>query len=135
MADYLALWLIGAALVAIVARQKGFPVGAWFVYGLLLWPVALLHAFARPRSAEGAARAATAEGRLPCPACAEPILPAARLCPQCRSPLQTGWAAAVRAGNLAADGYPADAPPRRFGETVAAYRARLAAAGFIAEQP
>lgn len=130
MAEYVALWLIGAALVAIVARQKGFPTAAWFAYGLLLWPVALLHAFAKPRSAEGAARAAAAEGRLPCPSCAEPILPAATLCPHCRSTLPAGWAARA-AGPLGPDGFPAAAPARRFGETEQAYRDRLRAAGLI----
>lgn len=33
------------------------------------------------------------EARLACPLCAEPILPAAKVCPHCRSELPSDWAA------------------------------------------
>ena len=35
--------IIFGMITGIRARQKGYRFGRWFVYGLLIWPVALIH--------------------------------------------------------------------------------------------
>jgi hypothetical protein len=63
-------WFVGAA--------KG-RAGAGFALGLLLsWLGVIFAFFLRP---------SPSLGRKPCPFCAEPILPAAKLCPHCGSEL------------------------------------------------
>jgi hypothetical protein len=37
------IWLVMGFVVACVANEKGFWVVGWFVYGILLWPIALMH--------------------------------------------------------------------------------------------
>jgi hypothetical protein len=72
IASVVTAWLIGAA--------KG-RAGAGFLLGLLLGVIGAIGALfltATPAS----------RGRTACPHCAEPILPAARLCPHCRSVLE-----------------------------------------------
>ncbi len=66
------LLVAGAAglIVMAMANAKGAAPVPWFVYGALLPPVAFLHILLRP-------------GRIACEACAERILAAARVCPNC----------------------------------------------------
>jgi len=37
-------WLIMAIIVAMVAKSRGRDAIGWFFYGLLIWPIALVHA-------------------------------------------------------------------------------------------
>ncbi len=101
-------WLVGMAiaggLVALIAVNKGRSGLAWFFYGAFLFPIAFVHACVMGRDTTpktvAEAEAATARreaaereaSRRPCPKCAELILPAAAVCPQCRSELPAGWA-------------------------------------------
>lgn len=32
-----------ASLIAVIAQAKGLSPGTWLIYGLLVWPVALVH--------------------------------------------------------------------------------------------
>lgn len=82
----LLIFLFVLALVpAAIAAMKGRSAFGFFVYGLFLLPVAIIHALlAAPASREERVRK---EGRVPCPVCSEAILPAAKLCPHCRSNL------------------------------------------------
>lgn len=43
------IWIIGGIATAVVASAKGYSGFKWFWYGLLILPVAILHAFAIPR--------------------------------------------------------------------------------------
>jgi hypothetical protein len=45
-------WLMMAGVVAMVGKSKGRSAAPWFFYGLLLWPIALVHALLL-RQAEG----------------------------------------------------------------------------------
>ncbi len=36
-------WIVMAVVVAIVANSKGRSPVAWFFYGFLIWPIALVH--------------------------------------------------------------------------------------------
>lgn len=50
-------WLIMAVVVARVADSKGYKWPVWFFYGLLIWPIALVHILtipADPRIADDA---------------------------------------------------------------------------------
>lgn len=76
-------WVVMGLIVALVARSKGRSGVGWFFYGLLIWPVALVHILVIGRTARGELRRARAEGRRPCPHCAEFIRQEAKLCPHC----------------------------------------------------
>ena len=54
------------------------------IYGLLIWPAALIHLLCIPRTERGLERQARAEGRSPCPHCSEQIRHGAKVCPFCR---------------------------------------------------
>ena len=44
------IWSVMGFVVACVADDKGFWVVGWFVYGVLLWPIALVHVLvAKPK--------------------------------------------------------------------------------------
>jgi hypothetical protein len=71
-----------AAIPAAIAQSKGHSFFAWWIYGVLLWIVALIHStvIAPVRK---------------CPYCAEGIKPEAKVCPHCqRDLLSTEKAAA-----------------------------------------
>lgn len=40
----LALLALAAVVPAVIAQQKGEPALTWWLYGFLLWPVAMWHA-------------------------------------------------------------------------------------------
>jgi hypothetical protein len=45
-----------AFVVAIIARSKGHHPALWFLYGLLIWPIALVHILVAKRDEERLAR-------------------------------------------------------------------------------
>ncbi len=92
MIELLILALVMAFVVGHIAESKGRGGGRWFLFGLVLWPIALVLILLAPRTPQAALKRARAEGRFPCPFCAELVKAEARLCPQCRSDLAEGWA-------------------------------------------
>ena len=72
---------MGSGTTAMVAKSKGKSAFAWFVYGLLLWPIALTHALLskaeNDQPAENPATLDQADLR-ECPFCAEQIKAKAR---------------------------------------------------------
>lgn len=80
-------WIVGAVAAAVAGAAKGRSAVAWFFYGLLIWPVAIVHALCLSRKAPDAVAVAT---RIPCPTCREPIFPDALICLHCRTPHADG---------------------------------------------
>jgi hypothetical protein len=72
--------LIGAVIVAMIADHKGRNVMGWFVFGLVLWPFALVAIFLEDNRSPD-------KSRLPCPHCAELVLAKANVCPHCQTEL------------------------------------------------
>jgi hypothetical protein len=65
---------------AVIAGRRGLSVLTWWLYGALLFPVAVIHVFfATPESVTIAGRAPAR----PCPHCAETIRPEAKVCKHC----------------------------------------------------
>ena len=90
--EWLIFWVVMAAVVAIIAHSKGLSGGLWFLYGFLIWPIALVHALVSPRADQAEKTRGLKAGRRPCPHCAEMIRPEARVCPHCQRDLTPNWA-------------------------------------------
>ena len=77
-------WLIMAVVVAFVANSKGKSGGLWFFYGLVIWPIALIHAIVTPKEPEAVERQQQSEGKMRCPNCADWVYKQAKTCPHCQ---------------------------------------------------
>lgn len=91
-------WIICGVFTAMVASSKGRSGTAWALSGFLFGPLALLAVGFMPAQEAGGAR-------VPCPSCAEMILPNAKVCHFCGSavqfqprPIHPDLAAAAAAG-------------------------------------
>jgi hypothetical protein len=85
------LWLAFSLAVAIYARRKNRSATGWWFFAVIVSPLVAALFLA----AAGDQRDAT---RLPCPECAETVLPAARRCPYCHAALAEGWSEIARLG-------------------------------------
>jgi hypothetical protein len=74
----LVFWLMMATLVAAIAANKGRNWFGFFVYGFLLWPLALVHALVMRSEIS-----MPDPDLRPCPHCAEPIKRQAKVCKHC----------------------------------------------------
>lgn len=98
-------WFVMAVAVTLVASSKGYSRFLWFFYGLLIWPIALVHILTLPKSAERIEEEKIKEGRIKCPSCSEWILGTAKSCPHCSSKLSSEKIAAARGGLEPAKGW------------------------------
>jgi hypothetical protein len=89
--DLIFAWLCMVALLGLIpayiaaTRGRSFP--AWWLYGSLLFVVALVHSLLLPKPPEMVAEEATRAGLAKCPNCAEWIKSEARVCKHCRLPV------------------------------------------------
>lgn len=89
-AFWLSFWIVGSALVGVIASGRGRSVFGYVLLSLLVSPlIALVLVVALPSLKSGATRidAPSAATHVRCQACAEWVLPQARLCKHCGSAL------------------------------------------------
>lgn len=82
--ELLFFWFIMAGVVAFVANSKGRSGGLWFLYGFVIWPIALIHAIVIQKDAETIERQHYNEGKMRCPNCADWVYKQAKTCPHCQ---------------------------------------------------
>ncbi len=91
--DLLFMLLIGliiGVIPAAIAQRKGRSFVAWWIYGFLLFIVALPHSLLLKRSEAGIEARQLSEGMQKCPFCAEMIRQEAKVCRFCHSDLTSG---------------------------------------------
>lgn len=76
-----AFWVLCGVFAAMVASSKGRSGLGWGLLGFLFGPLALLAVGFMPATNTGS-------GRVPCPSCAELILPDAKVCRFCGATVQ-----------------------------------------------
>lgn len=78
-------WLLMGVVVGIIANSKGRDALAWGLYGVAIWPIALVHILTKPATgAAVAAQRAVQDGpEKKCPECAEMIKADAKVCRFC----------------------------------------------------
>ena len=87
-------FLVIAALLglipAFIAQSKGRSFGAWWLYGFLLFIVAIIHVlFVAPRNTAGAVASDSIGPMRDCPYCAEPVKYQATKCKHCGSEIES----------------------------------------------
>ncbi|MFH1914641.1 MAG: zinc ribbon domain-containing protein [Pseudomonadota bacterium] len=81
---YAIFFLIMAIVVAMIANSKGRYAFGWFLYGLLLWPIALVHALLlKPQAAQSGDFVENPDGPARCPTCGRIVHAQRDDCPYC----------------------------------------------------
>lgn len=75
--------IILAVIPGMIANKKGRSFAAWWVYGLLVWPIALVHALLLDPQ-----KIVETDALRPCPFCAELIKKQATKCRYCQSTVE-----------------------------------------------
>ncbi len=77
-------WIVLGVVVAMIAASKGRSAFLWFLYGALVWPIALVHILLTPRPTAVADAQVLAGGEhRKCPFCAELVRTEAIVCKHC----------------------------------------------------
>jgi len=76
-------WVVMAIVCAVIASSKGRSGFGFFVYGFLLWPIALIHALVMPSATRLETGPRADPDSVKCPHCAEQIKAEAKVCKHC----------------------------------------------------
>lgn len=86
--EWIPFWLIGSAVVGIIAASRGRSAMGWSLIALLFSPViGLVLALALPSLKRGAADGPSEATHVRCASCAEWVLPEAKVCKHCGAAL------------------------------------------------
>jgi hypothetical protein len=75
--------IIISVIPAWIAQSKGLSFWAWWVYAILLFPIALIHSVAMGSNKRELEKRQLQSGYKKCPACAELIKSEAKICKHC----------------------------------------------------
>lgn len=85
--SFIFIALILGLIPAFIAKSKGRNFLLWYIYGVALFIIALIHACVISKSAEAVKAEQQAQGYTDCPFCKEPVKVGALVCPHCRRDL------------------------------------------------
>ncbi|MDI6466698.1 zinc ribbon domain-containing protein [Cronobacter malonaticus] len=85
--ELLLLCAILGCIPGAIASSKGRSFGAWWLYGALIFIVALIHSLCLKKDYQAIERSRLDEGFVKCPFCAELVKPEAVKCKHCGSDL------------------------------------------------
>lgn len=83
LVDTLVILAFIGLIPATIAKSKGHPFIVWWLYGVLLFIVALIHSLLLRRDQRAMDARAIYEGSVKCPSCAEIIRAEAKVCRFC----------------------------------------------------
>lgn len=85
--EVLLFFAVIGVIPAVIANRKGKDFFPWWIYGTLLFPIALIHAIAAKTYHRGIELHQASEGMRKCPQCAEMVKAEAKICRYCQRDL------------------------------------------------